>query len=406
MSPSPLTRPLPLATLAQLPPYVFAALDTLKAEARATGRTLVDLGIGSPDQPPPALVVDALEAATRDARWRGYPPFQGTPEFLAAAAEFVQARFGTALDPTRELVAVSGSKEGLAHLFGAFLGPGDVALVPSVHYPVYARAPQMYGAEVYLMPTPAPTFLPDLDAVPRDVLARARTLVVNYPNNPTGATCDRTFLARCVDFARTHGLLLVSDLAYSELTYAPDAAPSVFEVPGAREVAVELHSCSKSFNMAGLRIGFAAGRADAMDALLAYRSNVGYGTPWVAQAAGAAALRNAARLTPPIVAEYRARRDAVYAALAAAGWEATPPAAAMYAWLPVPAGFDDWAWVRAVMHEAGVVVTPGLAFGPGGAGWFRISFVQPAPVLADAVARMAAVAERAGATLGPLVAVG
>jgi LL-diaminopimelate aminotransferase len=401
---SPLTRPSPLVTLAQLPPYVFAALDSLKAEARAAGRTFVDLGIGSPDQPTPPAVVEALGAAVREARWGGYPPFRGAPEYLDAAARFMQARFGAALDARREVVAVSGSKEGLAHLLGAYLGPGDVALVPAIHYPVYARAPLMYGAEVHLLPTPAPTFRPDLDAIPAEVLARARTLVVNYPNNPTGATCDRAFLARCVDFARDHGLLLVSDLAYSELTYAPDAAPSVFEIAGARDVAVELHSCSKSFNMAGLRIGFAAGREDAMEALLAYRSNVGYGTPWVAQAGGAAAFDAAVALTPPIVAEYRARRDAVYAALAAAGWEATPPAAAMYAWLPVPAGFDDWAWVRAVLDEAGVVVTPGLAFGPGGAGWFRLSFVQPAPVLADAVSRMAAVAERAGATVGPLAA--
>lgn len=384
--------PSPIASLAGLPPYVFAALDTLKAEARATGRTLVDLGIGSPDQPPPALVVDALERAARDPRWRGYPPFQGTPEFLHAAAGFFADRFGVTLDPMREVVAVSGSKEGLAHLLGAYLAPGDVALVPAVHYPVYARAPQMYGAEVFLVPTPAPHFLPDLSAIPADVLRRAKTLVVNYPNNPTGATCDRAWLARCVEFARAHGLLLISDLAYSELTYAPDAAPSIFEIPGARDVAVELHSCSKSFNMAGLRIGFAAGRADAMQALLAYRANVGYGTPWAAQAAGATALANATALTPAIVREYRARRDAVYGALAAAGWTATPPAAAMYAWLPVPAGFDDWGWVRAVLDATGVVVTPGLAFGAGGAGWFRLSFVQPAPVLADAVARLTAVA--------------
>jgi aspartate/methionine/tyrosine aminotransferase len=252
----------------------------------------------------------------------------------------------------------------------------------------------MYGAEVHLVPTPAPSFLPDLDAVPASVLARAKLLIVNYPNNPTGATCDRAFLARCVAFAREHGLLLVSDLAYGELTYVPGAAPSVFEVEGALDVAVELHSCSKSFNMAGLRIGFAAGNAAAMNALLAYRSNVGYGTPWAAQAAGAVALTQYRTLAPATVAEYRGRRDALYGALAAAGWAATPPSAAMYAWLPVPEGFDDWGWVRTALDETGVVVTPGLAFGPGGAGWFRVSFVRPAAVLADAVTRLAEVAAR------------
>ena len=226
------------------------------------------------------------------------------------------------------------------------------------------------------------------------MLARAKALVVNFPNNPTGAVCDRGFLAECVAFARAHELVLISDLAYAELSFDGFRVPSVFEVPGAMDVAVELHSCSKAFNMAGLRIGFAAGNADIIAALGAYRTNVGYGTPWVAQAAGAAALDAHATLTPPIVAEYRARRDAVYGALSAAGWSATPPRAAMYAWLPVPDGFDDWGWVRAALDEAGVVVTPGLAFGPGGAGWFRISFVQPAAVLATSVQRLTELAAR------------
>jgi LL-diaminopimelate aminotransferase len=342
-----------------------------------------------------ASVVEAAQRAAADDGRHGYPPFRGTPEFLGAAAAFLAERFGAALDPTRELVAVSGSKEGIAQLLAAYCGPGDVALVPDVYYPVYARAPLLNGADVAFLPVRAPGFLPDLDAVPAEALRRAKVLVVNYPNNPTGAVCDVAFLARCVAFARAHGLLLVSDLAYSELTYDGYRAPSVFEVPGAREVAVELHSCSKAFNMAGLRIGFVAGAAGACDTLCAYRSNVGYGTPWVAQAAGADALARHAELSAPVAAEYRARRDAVYGALAAAGWAAEPPRAAMYAWLPVPEGYDDWGWVRAAMDDAGVVVTPGLAFGPGGAGYFRLSFVQPAEVLASAVGRLAPLAARA-----------
>ncbi len=388
--------PAPTPTLTGLPPYVFSELERLKAAARAEGRQLVDLGIGSPDRPMAASVVDAAQRAAADDGRHGYPPFRGTPEFLGAAAAFLDERFGARLDPGRELVAVSGSKEGIAQLACAYCGPGDVALVPDVYYPVYARAPMLNGAEVALLPVRAPDFLPDLDAVPAEALRRAKVLVVNYPNNPTGAVCDVAFLERCVAFARRHGLLLVSDLAYSELTFDGYRAPSVFEVPGARDVAVELHSCSKAFNMAGLRVGFVAGAAAACDALLAYRSNVGYGTPWVAQAAGAHALAHHAALSAPVAREYRERRDAVYGALAAAGWGATPPRAAMYAWLPVPDGYDDWGWVRAGMDEAGVVVTPGLAFGPGGAGYFRISFVQPAAALADAVARLARLAAPAG----------
>jgi hypothetical protein len=218
---SPLTRPSPLVTLAQLPPYVFAALDSLKAEARAAGRTFVDLGIGSPDQPTPPAVVEALGAAVREARWGGYPPFRGAPEYLAAAARFMQARFGAALDARREVVAVSGSKEGLAHLLGAYLGPGDVALVPAIHYPVYARAPLMYGAEVHLLPDAGADVPsgPRRRSPPRCSRGRARSSSTTR-TTPRARRATAPFLARCVDFARDHGLLLVSDLAYSELTYA------------------------------------------------------------------------------------------------------------------------------------------------------------------------------------------
>jgi LL-diaminopimelate aminotransferase len=388
--------PAPTPALTQLPAYVFAALDELKAAARARGHAFTDLGIGSPDQPTPPAVVEVLQRAAADTTLHGYPPFRGVPRFLAAVSAFMAKRFGATIDPAREVVAVSGSKEGIAQLLAAYCGPGDVALVPAVHYPVYLRAPSLAGASVHLLPTPGPDFLPDLDGIPPAVLARAKVLVVNYPNNPTGAVADRAFLARAVAFARAHGLLLVSDLAYSELTYDGYVAPSVFEVEGALDVAVELHSCSKTFNMAGLRMGFAVGNREALDALLAYRTNVGYGTPSVAQLAGAHALAEYRSLTRPIAAEYQARRDALYGALDEAGWSAERPRAAMYAWLAVPAGYDEWGWVRAVLDEAAVVVTPGSAFGPGGAGYFRVSLVQPAPVLAAAVARIAAVARGAG----------
>ncbi|MCU0625551.1 MAG: aminotransferase class I/II-fold pyridoxal phosphate-dependent enzyme [Gemmatimonadaceae bacterium] len=385
--------------LAALPPYVFAELDRRKQVARTAGRTLLDLGIGSPDQPTPAPIVAALQGAAADPALHGYPPFRGHPRLLDAAARYVGTRAGTTFDPARELVALAGAKEGIADLLGALVGPGDVVLVPALHYPVYARAALMRGAAVAYVPMRADDgWQLDLDAIPGDVLARARVLIANYPNNPTGAITSPASLARLVDFARAHALLLVHDMAYAELAYDGHVPPSIFAVPGARTVAVEFHSCSKSFNMAGMRVGFVAGRPDALDALLAYRSNVGYGVSQSAQLAAAHAFDHVTTLAAPIVAEYARRRDAIYGALRTAGWDVTPPQAAMYAWLPLPEGVAPWDAVQHLIDDAGIVVTPGLAFGEAGARWFRISFVRDAAVLADAATRVA----QSLATLAPV----
>lgn len=375
----------PVAPLAQLPPYVFAELDRRKALARARGQTLLDLGIGSPDQPTPAPIVAALQGAAPDRALHGYPPFRGLPAWLEAAAAYLAGRTGVALDPTRDVVALAGAKEGIADLLGATVGPGDVVLVPALHYPVYARAALMRGAEVHLVPMRADDgWRLDVDAVPPAVLRRARVLIANYPNNPTGAVTTLGELARLVDVARAHDLLLVHDAAYFELAFDGHVPPSVLAVPGATDVAVEFHSCSKSFNMAGLRIGFVAGCRDALDALLAYRSNVGYGVTQLAQVAGAHALAHAATLAAPVRDEYCRRRDATYGALRAEGWDVTPPTGAMYAWLPLPEGLGPWDAVQHLIDDAGIVVTPGLAFGEAGARWFRISFVRDADTLAQA----------------------
>ncbi|MCU0619026.1 MAG: aminotransferase class I/II-fold pyridoxal phosphate-dependent enzyme [Gemmatimonadaceae bacterium] len=369
-------------TLAALPPYVFAELDRRKSLARARGQTFLDLGIGSPDQPTPPAIVAALQAAAADPALHGYPPFRGHPRLLEAAARYLHRRAGVDLDPARDVVALAGAKEGIADLLGAIAGPGDVVLVPALHYPVYARAALMRGAQVHLVPMRAEDgWRLDLAAIPADVLRRARLLIANYPNNPTGATTTPAELARLVDFARTHGLLLVHDMAYAELAFDGHVPPSVLATPGALDVAIEFHSCSKSFNMAGLRIGFVAGRRDALDAILAYRSNVGYGVAQPVQLAAAHALDHVDALARPVADEYRRRRDALYGALQGEGWTVVPPAAAMYAWLPLPDGVAPWDAVQHLLDEAGVVVTPGLAFGEAGARWFRISFVR-APVAA------------------------
>jgi LL-diaminopimelate aminotransferase len=377
--------------LASLPPYVFSELDRLKGDARRRGFRFTDLGIGSPDRPTPASIVDTLQRAASDPSTHGYPPFRGVPAYLQSVSGFMQRRFGVAIDASTEALALAGSKEGIAQIITATVGSGDVVLVPEIFYPVYARAAQLADAAVHWVPMRASTgFLADFDAVPRDVLRRARILIVNYPNNPTGAAAERDYFERAVAFAHQHGLILVSDLAYSQLTYDGFVAPSALEVPGARDVTIEFHSCSKSFNMAGLRVGFAVGGAALIDALAAYRTNVGYGAPSVVQYAAAHAFDHYDELSAPVADGYRARRDAVVAALARMGHTVAPARGAMYLWDAVPNGVDDWTFVRAMLEDARVVLTPGSAFGPGGAGYYRLSYVAEPAVLEAAMDRIGA----------------
>jgi LL-diaminopimelate aminotransferase len=379
------------ATLQNLPPYVFAELDRLKADARARGAQLVDLGIGSPDLPMAPGIVDALSTAAHQHGIQEYPPFRGAPRFFDAIGGFMEERFGVLLDTPNEALALSGAKEGIAGIIGALCSPGDVVLVPEIYYPVYARATWLVGAEVRWIPMRAADgFVLDLDAIPAADARRARLMIVNYPNNPTGARVEREFFDRAVAFARRHGLLLVSDLAYSELTFGGSPAPSALASDPDRDVTLEFHSCSKTFSMAGLRIGFVVGNAEGIDALAAYRTNIGYGTATAVQHAAAYALEHRAELVAPKVAAYRSRRDAMAAAFRAAGWDVAVPEATMYLWLPVPDGVDDWDWVRALIDRDGVVVTPGVAFGEGGRGFFRISLVRDEATLASAAAKIAA----------------
>jgi LL-diaminopimelate aminotransferase len=370
--------------LKQIPPYVFWELDARRTAQRAKGKALVDLGIGSPDGPIPQVVIEAMARATADRTLSNYPHFRGHPAFVSAVVAYMSDRFGVSLDPNRELLALAGSKEGIAELVLSHCNPGEVVLVPEVYYPAYARATALCGAEPVFVPFLSDGRL-DVESVAAPLLARARAMIVNYPSNPTTATVPLAEFARLVEFAKRHGILLISDLAYSELSFDGFRVPSVLEVPGAMDVAVELHSCSKSFNMAGVRIAFAAGNAEALTALDLYRANIGYGVSTLAQLAGAAAFTHHRDIVPPIVAEYRARRDAAVSALVRGGWNVAAPHATMYLWLPVPGGFDDWAWVEVLMDGPGIVVTPGIAFGAAGEGHFRISLVQPPDVVAGAM---------------------
>jgi len=381
----------PTTALRHLPPYVFAELDRLKNDARAQGVRLIDLGIGSPDLPISPAIINALTKAARARQSHGYPHFRGAARYLDSIGRFMRSRFGVKIDPLHQALALSGAKEGLAQIVMALCGPGDLALIPEIYYPVYARSVWLVGAEVSWVPMRANNgFVLDLDAIPEQDAQAARVLIINYPNNPTGARVEREFYDRAVAFARRHNVLLISDLAYSELCYGGEPAPSALEADPECETTIEFHSCSKTFNMAGLRIGFAVGNTDAIDALATYRTNVGYGTATALQHAASYALDHRTELVPPTVREYQHRRDTMIASFARAGWRISAPTASMYLWLPVPAGLDDWTWVKTLIRDEGLVVTPGGAFGDGGRGFFRISLVREAETLsraAEAIAR-------------------
>lgn len=382
------------STISAIPPYVFYELDARRSAARARGVQLIDVGIGSPDGPIPPVVVETMQRVAVDRALSGYPSFQAHPAYREAVATYMRTRFGVTIDAVQQMHALAGSKEGIAELILSHTDPGDVVLIPEVYYPVYARATVLAGAQPVFVPFLADGRL-DLEAVDASLLQRARMMIVNYPGNPTTTSVTLDELARYVAFAERHGLLLLSDLAYSELSFDGFTVPSVLQVPGAERVAVETHTCSKSFNMAGVRAAFVVGNAAAIAQLNAYRSNIGYGVSTLSQMAATTAFTHHAEIVPPIVAEYRERRDAIVAAFNAGGWAVTPPRATMYLWLDVPEGFGDWEWVDTLIEKAGVVVTPGMAFGEAGRGKFRISLVQRSETLAAAAKQIVAVARAA-----------
>lgn len=386
-----LSRLVPTRRLTDLPTYVFAWLDELKAEARARGAQLIDLGMGNPDQPTPQTIVDTIRDAYADPRNHGYPPFDGTPRFREAVAGYMHNRFGVAVDRNGEVLCLSGAKEGIAHATMAFADENTVSLVPDIYYPVHGRASGLVGGRMHLMPLRAERgFLPDLRAIPKSVLHDARLLILNYPHNPTGAIAPLELYEEAVALCRKYGILLISDLAYSELTFDGLVSPSALQVPGAKDVALEFHSFSKTFNMAGSRIGFAVGGAPLIAALHAVRTNMGYGTPTPIQAGAAYALDHYKELEGPTVARYQARRDAVLEAFRSLGWQGQPSHGSMFVWLPLPKGFTAQDWTKHLIDAAGVVVTPGNAFGPGGDRFFRVSLIADQPVLDEAVRRMQA----------------
>lgn len=381
--------------LAQLPPYIFVHLGNLKREAAAKGHKVIDLGQGSPDLPSPAHAIAAAQKAMENPATHGYPIANGLPEYRKAVAAWYKRRFGAEFDADKEVLPLIGSKEGIGHLLMAVLDPGDAVLVPSPCYPVHYNGVLVAGGVPKLMTlTEENGFLPDLKAIPEADLAAAKLMILNYPNNPTGATLpDLKLLKDALALAAKHGFLVVYDNAYSEIGFDGYKAPSIFEIPGAKEHAVEFHSTSKTFSMAGWRLGFVVGNAQAVQLLGKLKGFLDYGVPSFLQHAAIAALEGSDEPVRKASAAYQERRDALCAALKGIGWETTPPKAAMYLWTRLPRearGMKSLDFCEKLLLEHGVAITPGSGFGPAGEGFVRFSLIQPPAVLREAVARIGA----------------
>ena len=361
--------------LLKTPPYPFAELGRLKRKAIEKGVDLIDFGIGDPDQPTPEHIVAALGKAARDPVTHQYDETEkGLPAFRNAVASWYRDRFSVALDPDREVLRLIGAKEGLAHLAWTVLNPGDIALVPDPGYPVYNVAAMFAGADSHRFPlTESAGYLPDLAAIPGDVLDRARLMYLCYPNMPTGAVAGIDFYADVVAFARKRNLLICLDMAYSELYYDGHKPHSMLEVEGAQDVAIEIHSLSKTYNMTGWRLGFAVGNVDALDALEKLKSNVDSGAFLAIQEAGAAALAGSQDCVERMRAIYQKRRDLLVDGLAGIGWHIPKPAATCYVWAPCPAGYTSASLAETLLRDAGVLATPGSAYGDCGEGYVRFS---------------------------------
>jgi LL-diaminopimelate aminotransferase len=380
------------ARLDQLPPYLFIEIDHKKKAAIAAGRDVIDFGVGDPDKPTPKFIIDRMAEAIYDPKNHAYPFGVGVPEFRAAAAEWLANRFGVRVDQKAELLTLIGSKEGLGHLPVAVVNPGDVALIPTPAYPVYQAATLFAGGVPHPMPlTEDRGFLPDLDAIPLDILDRTALMFLNYPNNPTGAVAPLDFYEACVALARKHDFVICSDAPYTELYFDDADRPhSILEIRGAKDVCIEMHSLSKTFNMTGWRLAFAAGHADVLAALGKVKGNMDSGAFAAIQHAGVAALRGCER--PDIVgirALYKERRDLLVPRLNELGFHVDPPRATFYVWARCPAGYDSMTCATKMLDEAAIVAVPGVGFGEPGEGFVRFSLTVDHARIVEATGRLA-----------------
>lgn len=357
-----------------LPPYLFVEITKKIAAKRAKGEEVISFAIGDPDIPTPAHIIDRLVQAARDPVNHRYPESEGLPDLHKAIAEWYQKRFGVTLDPDKEVLPLLGAKEGIAHIALCFIDPGDVALVPDPAYPVYAIGTLLAGGESYYLPLiEKNNFLPDYASIPQDILKKAKLLWINYPNNPTGAIADLDFFKRTVEFAKQYNIGVCHDAPYTEVAFDGYKPVSFLQADGAKEVGVEFHSLSKSYNMTGWRIGMVVGNAEMVNALKTVKSNVDSGIPQAIQLAAIEALRGPQDCIQQHNALYQRRRDLVVDMLNSIGLEAKSPKASLYVWVKVPPGYNSADFATDLLEQVGVVVTPGLGYGKSGEGYVRLS---------------------------------
>ena len=380
--------------LDRLPPYLFARISELIAKQRAAGVDVISLGIGDPDLPTPAHIIERLQQAATDPANHRYPETEGLPAFREAVSRWYEKRHGVSLDPASEVVSLIGSKEGLAHLPLCLIDPGDLSLVTNPGYPVYEIATMFAGGESHSIPLREEDgWLPRLEEVPDDIAERARILWLNYPNNPTGAVADAAFFERAVRWAADHEVVIAHDLAYSEVAYDGYRPLSILEIDGARDVAIEFNSLSKSFNMTGWRVGMAVGNAELVGALRTVKSNLDSGIPQAVQEMAIAAMDGPQDAVTEHNAIYQRRRDRVVDVLRELGLHLDPPKASLYVWARLPDGEPSSAeYAQRLIEATGVVITPGSGYGEAGEGYIRISLTTPDDRLDEGLGRLSAFA--------------
>jgi len=375
--------------LDKIPPYPFAELDKKRNAAIERGMDVISLGVGDPDLPTPQKIIDTLCKEAANPVNHQYPSYEGMLVFREAAAAWMDSRFGVELDPSDEIISLIGSKEGIAHIYPAFVQLGDISLVPSPAYPVYRAATVLADGTPYVMPLRKKNgFLPDFDTIPKEALNKTRIMFLNYPNNPTAAVASLEFFERVVKLAKEYDIVLCHDNAYSELTFDDYVAPSILQVDGAKDVAVEFHSLSKTFCMTGWRVGFAAGNKHIIEGLAKIKTNIDSGLFQAIQYAGITAMNECEDETDNIREVFAERRDVLVKGLNDIGWEVQSPKATFYLWVPVPTDEPSVDFCSRSIDEAGVVITPGVGFGEEGEGYFRIAYTRSKEKLEEAVDRL------------------
>jgi LL-diaminopimelate aminotransferase len=375
--------------LEELPPYLFAELDHKKQELIKKGMDIINLGVGDPDQPTPEHIIEELYKASQNPATHQYATYAGMPSLREAIANWYEKRFGVELDHEKEVLVLIGSKEGIGHIPLAFVNPGDVVLVPDPGYPVDKAGTVFADGVPYYMPLLKENeFLPDLEAIDPQIARHARMMFINYPNNPTAACCDINFFEKVIAFAKEPNIMVCHDAAYSEIAYDGYEAPSFLQAYGAKEVGIEFHSLSKTYNMTGWRIGFAVGNREIIEGLGLIKTNLDSGIFKAVQFAGIVALTGPQENITRMCKIYQARRDALVDGLNSLGWKVPKPRATFYVWVPVPSGYTSRELVATLLEKAGILATPGIGFGENGEGYIRFSLTVDDKRLAEAVKRI------------------